>query len=426
MRMFTGLALCAGLLISQAGSANPGADQPLSLSAAQQRALAASPRLAQIDARYQAALTLPSQAATLPDPILNIGLLSVPTDTFNLDQEAMTQLQLGISQPIPWFGKLDLAAAVAERNADAAGEALAEARNMLRRDVARSWWALFYLDHALQVVEENLNRLREFNRIAQSRYRVGNGLQQDALQAQLELSTQLEQRVRLEGLRRSAAAQFNALLALPGEQPVTLAPVERFTLQPLGPEQRLVERALQHRPAIRRQQQLVEAARERRKLAQRDLYPDLTLGAAYGYRQDAPNGLERADLVSVTLGIKLPLYGGSKQHKAVEQRGAELIAEQQALYESQLAVRAETLAALADYQRAREQAELLQQGIIPQAKQTVASMQSGYQVGKVDFNALIRAQLLVNNVQLQYWAAVRDAEQARATLIAAVGGDFDE
>lgn len=426
MRMFSGWALAAGLLFGLAAGPDARANPPLSLADAQQRALADSPRLAQIEARYQAALSVPAQARTLPDPTLNLGLLSVPTDTFNLDQEAMTQLQLGISQPIPWFGKLDLAAAVAERNADAAGEALAEARNLLQRDVARGWWTLFYLDHALQVVEENLNRLREFNRIAQSRYRVGNGLQQDALQAQLELSTQLEQRVRLQGLRRSAAAQFNALLAQPGEQPVTLAPVERVMLQPVAPEQRLLELALQQRPAIRRQQQLVEAARERRKLAERDLYPDLTLGAAYGYRQDAPNGLERADLVSVTLGIKLPLYAGSKQQQAVGQRGAELIAEQQALYETQLAVRSETVAALADYQRAREQAELLQQGIIPQAKQTVASMLSGYQVGKVDFNALIRAQLLVNNVQLQYWAAVRDAEQARATLLAAVGGNFDE
>ncbi|WP_207063951.1 TolC family protein [Motiliproteus sp. SC1-56] len=398
----------------------------MSLGNAQQQALAENPRLAQIQARYEAALTRPAQVGTLPDPTLNLGIISLPTDTFNLDQEAMTQLQIGINQPIPWFGKLDIAAAAAQRDAEAAGEALAEARNQLRRDVARGWWALFYLDHALQVVDANLGRLREFNRIAQSRYRVGKGLQQDALQAQLELSTQLEQQIRLRGERRTTVAQLNALLGRDADTPIQLAEPASLELPPLPASQRLVALGLEQRPTIRRQHRLVDAARERRALAESDLYPDLSLGASYGYRQDAPNGSSRADLVSVTLGIKLPLYAGRKQHQAIDQRGAELIAEQQALRESQLAMRAEAEQASADYQRAREQSELLQQGIIPQAQQTVASMLSGYQVGKVDFTALVRAQLQVNRVQLQYWAALRDAQQARARLIAAVGGEIHE
>ncbi|WP_210395672.1 TolC family protein [Motiliproteus sediminis] len=426
MRILAAPALVAGLILGLSVAPHGWAEERLSLAAAQQQALADNPRLAQIEARYEAALTRPSQVGALPDPTLNLGIISLPTDTFNLDQEPMTQLQVGINQPIPWFGKLELAEAAAQRDADAAAEELAEARVLLARDVARGWWALFYLDHALAVVDANLDRLREFNRIAQSRYRVGKGLQQDALQAQLELSTQLEQQIRLGGERRQVVAQLNALLGRAGDIPITLQEPPSVTLQPLPDSGQLVERGLTQRPAIRRQQRLVDAAGERRALAERDRYPDLSLGAAYGYRQDAPNGSSRADLLSVTLGIKLPLYADRKQHRAIDQRGAELIAEQQALRESQLAMRAEVEQSIADYQRAREQTELLQQGIIPQARQTVASMLSGYQVGKVDFTALVRAQLQVNRVQLQYWAALRDAQQARARLVAAVGGEIDE
>jgi len=333
----------------------------------------------------------------------------------------MTQLQLGIVQPLPWFGKRALAHSVARLGAEASAEALAEAGLALRRDVARGWWTLFYLDRALAVVEQNLQRLREFNQIAQSRYRVGEGLQQDALQAQLELSTQLELRLQLQGQRRVAEAQLNALLAQPAEQPIQLADPGPISLGLLPPVATLIDRALRDRPRLRQQQQLLlDAADEQQALARKGLYPDMTLGAAYGYRQDAPNGSSRADLLSVTLGIKLPLYAASKQQREIDQRGAERIAQQQALYDAQLTVRREVVQADSDYQRAREQAALLQQGLLPQAQQTVASMLSGYQVGKVSFNTLIRAQLQVNRFQLQYWQALRDAQQARATLSAAL------
>jgi len=424
MRGICSLILAMGLfpLASFAAPTTP----PLSLPIAQQQALADSPRLAQIEARYRAAQQLPAQAGSLPDPTLNLGLLSVPTDGFALDQEAMTQLQLGIVQPIPWFGKLSLAQSVASLGVQASAEEVTEARNGLQRDVARSWWTLFFLDHALAVVEQNLQRLREFNRIAQSRYRVGEGLQQDALQAQLELSTQLEQRLVLQGQRRVAQAQLNALLAQPAENPIELADPGPLDLAPLPQLSTLIDTALRDRPRMRQQRLMLDAADEKQALARKGLYPDLTLGAAYGYRQDAPNGRSRADLLSVTLGIKLPLYAASKQQREIDQRGAERIAQQQALYDTQLAVRSEVVQASSDYQRAREQAALLQQGMLPQARQTVASMLSGYQVGKVNFSTLIRAQLQVNRIQLQYWQALRDAQQARANLSAAVGVTIDE
>ncbi len=420
MRFLYALALGVMMVAAQAAAT------PLTLADAENRALADSPRLAMIEARYQAALQLPEQAGSLPDPTLTIGLLSVPTDTFDLGQEAMTQLQVGLVQPIPWPGKLQRAEAAARLGVDATAQELAEARIGLRRDVARSWWTLFYIDRALAVVDENLQRLREFNRIALSSYRVGKGGQQDTLQAQLQLSSQLEQQLILRGQRAIAAAQLNALMGRPAEQSVELAETDKLALPELPALEDLIERSLAERPRIRQQQLLAAAARERRELARQGLYPDFTLGAAYGYRQDAPNGNDRADLVSVTLGVKLPLYAQRKQNREIDQRSAEWVAQQQALYDAQLAVRAEVVQAFSDYQRASSQAGLLQGGMLPQARQTVASMLSGYQVGKVDFIALINAQLQVNRIQLQYWQALRDAQQARAALIAATGGNLHE
>ena len=78
-------------------------------------------------------------------------------------------------------------------------------------------------------------------------------------------------------------------------------------------------------------------------------------------------------------------------------------------------------AAAADYERARQQVSLFREGIIPQATQTVASMRAGYQVNKVDFLNLVRAQITLFNYQVQYWKALSEANQALARVAAAIG-----
>ena len=74
-------------------------------------------------------------------------------------------------------------------------------------------------------------------------------------------------------------------------------------------------------------------------------------------------------------------------------------------------VSSEVVRALADYRKAREQALLYKTGIIPQANLTVASMMAGYQVSKVDFLNLIRAQITLYNYETQYWKALTGARQ---------------
>ncbi|MGB5305052.1 MAG: TolC family protein, partial [Gammaproteobacteria bacterium] len=168
--------------------------------------------------------------------------------------------------------------------------------------------------------------------------------------------------------------------------------------------------------------QEVEAARTRRDYARRDRYPDFRLGAAYGFRDgDNPDGSARADFATLRMAMSLPLYAGRKQNKAIEQRSSELLNKHYALQDEFGKVQAEISSALADYQRASEQVQLFKTGIIPQARQSVASMLSGYQVNKVDFLNLVRAQITLYNYETQYWKSLSEANQALARLTAAVG-----
>jgi outer membrane protein TolC len=302
-----------------------------------------------------------------------------------------------------------------------------EYRLRLVRDVRMSWWNLFYLDRALDIVRRNQTLLRQFITIAQTKYKVGRGLQQDVLLAQVELSKLLDIELQLKGARKRSAARLNALLGRSAAMPVALPERVSESLPPPPDERHLHDLALQRRPLLKKQDEIIEAARTRVALAEKDYYPDFRMGAAYGFRQGNNTGraTKRADFASFGLSLNLPIFTGDKQDRALDEARAETARARFGKQDIADAVRAEVSRALADYRRAREQSRLFKQGIIPQSSQTVASMLAGYQVGKVDFLNLVRAQITLYNYETQYWKSLAEARQAMARLEAATAGHLE-
>jgi cobalt-zinc-cadmium efflux system outer membrane protein len=266
--------------------------------------------------------------------------------------------------------------------------------------------------------------MRDFIEIAQTKYTVGDGLQQDVLLAQLELSKLLDRESRLTGGRRGATARLNGLLDRTPNQPVHLARAPASTdLPDLPSETDLLAQAQASRALLDVEREKFNAADARVDLAERDRYPDLRIAAGYGFRQgdDPLRGKDRADLFSVLLSVNLPIYAASKQTMAIEQRVNEREAHAFALSSVARRIETEIGQRMADYEAAREQVRLLNGAIIPQAEQTVASMLAGYQVNEVDFLNVINGQLTLYNAQINYWTALADAKSALAGIAAAVG-----
>ncbi len=398
------------------------AEEPLTIAKAVDEVIEANPDLAAISARAEALAALPDQMGSLPDPWLSLKLLNLPVDSFSFSQEGMTQTQLGISQLLPFPGKLGLRQDAAEAMANAAGFGVEELRLTLVRDVKMVWWNLFFLDRALEVVENNQMLMRQFIEVAESKYSVGKGLQQDVLLAQLELSKLFDRQLELEGQRRNESIRLSTLLDRKATDSLLLPRRVAEDFPSPRDEALLVARAAEVRPILAARAAQLKAAQLQLALAKRDYYPDFTLGAAYGVRQgDNPNGSSRADLAFLMFGMSLPIYTGTKQDRAVDQRSAEQLQQRYALADAFNQVEAAIGRALSDYRRGSEKAALFKTAIIPQAKQTVSSMLAGYQVNKVDFLNVVRAQITLYNYETQYWNALSSARQAAARLVAAVG-----
>lgn len=394
---------------------------PLSEQRAVELALSGNPGLAAIRARAAALSEVPSQEGTLADPSLSFNVLNLPVDSLSLTQEPMTQLQVGLSQALPFPGKLDLKQEIATHLADAASADAAEAGIALVAGVRRGWWELFYIERALDTVRRNQSLMRRLVAVAQSKYRTGQGLQQDVLLAQLELSRLLDTEIRVEAMRRTAVERLNVLMNRPSGSAVVL-PAQVSEILPELQDEGYFRGLAAGRSRLAAQASRLEAARSRVALAERDYYPDFRVAAGYGVRRGTgPGSGDRPDLASLMFSMNLPLHTAARQDSALDQRRADLMREEFALRDLHNRVAEEVTTAVVDYRRARRQAGLLADGILPQARQTVDSMMAGYKVNKVDFLNLVRAQIALYEYETRYWRALSEANQALARLAAAVG-----
>ena len=415
------LSLCAWLFCLFLNWPLYAESEVLDLPTAQTIALAENPGIAEMQARYESLLEVAPQKASLPDPVLSLGAMNFPWDEFDRNQEPMTQLQVGVSQVFPYPGKLDIREDIAFLEAEAASFAVEEGRLALAKNVAVTWWEIYYLDRAVVTVQKNLGLLRQLVDIATTKYEVGEGLQQDVLLAQLELSKALDSEIQIKSMRDKSRIRLNLLMGRPPDIDITLPGIAPDDNLSILSEALLLERATVSRPALAAHEATIAASESRLELAERDYYPDFKVGVTYGNRDEDDLGRSRQDFLSLMVSVNVPLYSGSKQDRAIQQRTREVARSRYARTDTLNQIRSSIAEASTEYHRARSQLELFEGGVIPQARQTVESMKAGYQVGKVDFLNLVRAQITLFNYELRYWKSVSEASQAVAALHAAVG-----
>jgi outer membrane protein TolC len=257
--------------------------------------------------------------------------------------------------------------------------------------------------------------------LAETKYAVGAGIQQDVLRAQVAQSRILGELLMLRQQRISARARLNALLNRPPEAP--LGPTAEFSRHRVTlPQSALEEIALARRAMLKGMRLMTAEAQTMRALAVRELKPDLELRLGVSPAQEMGSRAQVTGMVMLTL----PLYRRTKQDKAIEQRAAE-VAAAQSDYEAQKTMVSAMIGELvAMLEQGDRQAELLRTGIIPQAQLSLESARAGYQVNRVDFLTLLDNQMALYDDLRDYYRAVTDYEKALADLERTVGTPLDE
>ena len=147
-------------------------------------ALNANPGLKAARQRWSAESERPVQAKALPDPQLAVSQMAENLET----RAGPIKGKIGISQAVPFYKKRALRGEAAIKRAEAAHQAYRAEDLKLRARVVRSYYELYYLRRAVDILGEQVDLLRHFARVAEKKYAVGKAPQAMVFRAQAELS----------------------------------------------------------------------------------------------------------------------------------------------------------------------------------------------------------------------------------------------
>jgi len=347
-------------------------------------ALEKSPDVARSRSTAQAERDRVPQIGALPDPTLTLGIQNDGFQSIQIGRMDTSFWQVMLTQPIPWPGKLGAREAAVRTQATLADAQLDRVRLSTIADVERAYVDLLLVRSQIDLLGELEALWREAEAIARTRYEVGQVSQSDLLRAQLERTRLALQRIALVSQEQTRVQGLNALRIRPLDEPVaSRRTLSGFAEPPLRAEAEVLADAESRSPDLRVALLSVKVAERNLDAARQGWFPDLSVSAGV-----MPRG-SIEPMWAAQVGITLPVFGASKQSKAV----AESASRQEA--EAQGAAATRHLVLL----RARERrtllaatlktVELYRSGLLVQSDAAVQSTLAQYRVGKVNFLAVL-------------------------------------
>jgi outer membrane protein TolC len=359
--------------------------------------------------RWKAAVERLPQVRALPDPRFTYGNYLREVET----RAGPMQQSFALSQTFPWFGKLRDREDAAARAARAEHLRFESAKLDLFYRVEAVHNELFYLRRSIEITGENVELLRQFERVARARYRVAATGHPDIIRIQVELG-RIEDRLRqLRDLRAPLTARLNAVLSRPADAALPW---------PEGIEERVTDRSAgelmaalrRHNPNLVALGEEIERERINARIAHKDGLPDLSVGLSYtdvDRRSDASVRDNGDDAVLATFSVNLPIWR-DKYEAGVREAVARRLAVANRRLDTANRLEADLQQALFNHQDARRRVDLYRGTLIQQ--------------DTADFLDLVDAERTLLEFQLARERALVDVATARADIERLVGARLSD
>jgi len=363
-----------------------------------------------------------AQVTTLDDPLFQVSPVGEMAET----AAGQVGLMTGISQKLPFPGKLAARGRIAAQEVAVAAAELEQAKLKVAGDVRRAYWSYYFATRALEITRASRALLAQIKEAAESQLRAGRATQADVLRAETEISD-LDQELVIHAQRRdTAVAMLNMLLDRAVAAP--LPPPKKIVLAERVMElEQLLLKASATNPEIAAIKARIEQFRQRHALAELNYWPDLTVGLFYAAVDD--DGLAMSangdDQWWLTFGINLPIW--REPREAARREAMRGIGENLGrLNDTHNRIAFRVRDALARVEAQQKVVRLFREQIIPQARQTVAVSRSAYAAGRTDFLDLIDNWRKLLNFELMQEQNLAEFERGLADLEEAVGGELPE
>jgi outer membrane protein TolC len=382
-----------------------------------QEVLARNPELVAARKQWEAATSRIAQARSLDDPILSVQLWNIP-QPFKATQADNTIF--GLSQNLPFPGKLSLKGDVASRSAEMTEQSVRAKERELVARLKQAYYDVFLAQKAVQIHHEQVELLRQFVTIANTKFRVGKGSQSDVLKAQVELSLLLQHLPILDQRRKTAEAMLNTLLDR--DPASSLGMAEEPAQLPLEESVDHLHRlALNDRPELKAAELDVQRSEQSRALAQRQYYPDFNVAFQRFQNYQTNDGFG----AYVAMSIPFAFWTKPKYDAGVQEAEAAVSVAQAQQHTLENLTRFQINDLMAKLRATDQVATLYRTTILPQAEQSLESAHAGYRAGKTGFLDLIDTQRAWRGFQLEYFKALVDRQHRLAELEQVVGITLD-
>jgi len=401
--MFFGLALTFGVLAGE-----------LSLEDAEALAVSADPGIQSVEANRQALDEMAVAAKQLPDPMLKVGLMSVPTDSFRLGQEPMTQAQLGLVQKFPRGRSRSLRSEQISLRSEALDETVRDQELKVILMVREQYLEVVKQKQLAKINAEASVVFSDLVDITQDYYATGRVHQQDVLQASVELAKVRDRATRISQAEEQARAKLATWI---GE--AAYREIQSGWPQLRMPSAKAVlKENLRNHPRILAVQKTVSVADAGVELARQNYKPEFSVDLTYGGRTGSdPDGSSRSDLLSLMLVMDIPLFHDKRQDRVLASQVAQSSAAMFNLDDVYRQMSSEIEWNFASFQRQKERLELFENTLLPEAAYSSEASYEAYQSAIQDLTALLRAHITEFDLQLEHAALQADELESQARLL---------
>ncbi len=365
-------------------------------------------------------------SGTLPDPKVSLALANLATDTFDFDQEPMTQFKVGVSQMIPRGDTLNLKQKKLEVISRQFPLQRQDRKAKIDVMVSGLWLEAYKAQESISLIEKDRPLFEQLVDVVEASYSAafGKTRQQDIIRAQLEL-TRLDDRLSrltqkqemaIESMVGWVSGNFleNYLEGNSSNQistgkrrllvDKTLPEIEMFNTQlftsaaGVDPQELYVFFA--NHPSVLNIDQKMRASDVDVDLTRQKYKPEWGVNASYGYRDDAQNGTDRADFVSVGITFDVPLFTGKRQDKqlaAAQSQSLSVGTEKWLLLRQMIADFEKFKAQLL---RLNERDNLYTETLLPQMHEQAEASLTAYTNDDGDFAEVVRSRIAELNSQI--------------------------
>jgi outer membrane protein TolC len=386
-----------------------------------EEALQNSPEIKTARAKWEASTKRPSQVSTLPNPMIGIRYMNVSFDRLTLGEDDFTEFGIiSASQEFPFPGKLSLRGKIAKEEAEAEEQFLGATVKRVIADLKEAYYDWYLVNKSIEVTSKNKELLEKFVKIAEAKYAVGTGIQQDVIKAQVEVSEFIERLELLNQKKEVVEAKIRSILNRPPDSPLGKPEEVRKSELKLSLDE-LYKLTEAESPILRAKENLIEKSDQTLKLAKKEYFPDFVVDFEWINRGEFTSDGPFADAWQVRVGFIVPLYFWRKERFGVEEAVSQLEEMKEEYNNTSLNLSFTVKDKYLTAKTSEKLLDLYSKGIIPQATLSLDSAIAGYEVGKVDFLTLLDNLVTLFNFELAYYIQLAEYQKALARIEENIG-----